>query len=99
MASRFAVQVTTFYLKRGTRMKRDRWRQRLSPARRKLIWSKLHVLIAAIGTLTAVAGIAVAINGGLEFNRTKVLVGAGIIVVSTIVYISMLFVPDSTDDQ
>jgi hypothetical protein len=80
-------------------MKRDRWRQRLSPARRKLIWSKLHVLIAAIGTLTAVAGIAVAINGGLEFNRTKVLVGAGIIVVSTIVYISMLFVPDSTDDQ
>lgn len=63
-------------------------------ARRKMIWSKLHVLLAAIGTLSAVAGIAVAINGGLEFDRTKVFVGAGIIVVSTILYVSMLFIDD-----
>jgi hypothetical protein len=61
-------------------------------ARRKLIRSKVHVGLAAFGTLAAVAGIAVAINGGLEFNRTKVLVGVGIIVVSTILYISMLFI-------
>jgi hypothetical protein len=51
-------------------------------------------VLAAIGTLSAVAGIAVAINGGLEFNRTKVFVGVGIIVVSTILYVSMLFVDD-----
>ena len=42
--------------------------------RRKLIRSKVHVGLAAFGTLAAVAGIGVAINGGLEFNRTKVLV-------------------------
>jgi hypothetical protein len=63
-------------------------------ARRKMIWSKLHVVLAAIGTLSAVVGIAVSINGGLEFNRTKVFVGVGIIVVSTILYVSMLFVDD-----
>jgi hypothetical protein len=51
-------------------------------------------LLAAIGTLASVTGIAVAIDGGLEFNRTKVFVGVGIIVVSTIVYVSMLFAPD-----
>jgi hypothetical protein len=31
------------------------------------------------------------INGGLYFNTTKVLVGVGIIIVSTILYVSMLF--------
>lgn len=60
--------------------------------RRKLIRSKVHVGLAAFGTLAAVAGIAVAINGGLEFNRTKVLVGVGIIIVSTVLYVSMLFI-------
>jgi hypothetical protein len=40
-----------------------------------------------------VVGICVAINGGLEFNRTKVFIGVGITVVSTIIYISMLFAP------
>lgn len=60
--------------------------------RKKLIRSKVHVGLAAFGTLAAVAGIAVAINGGLEFNRSKVLIGVGIIVVSTILYISMLFI-------
>ncbi|PQV49193.1 DUF2964 family protein [Paraburkholderia bryophila] len=67
-------------------------KDRFPPERRKLIRSKVHVLLAAIGTLSAVVGIAVAINGGLEFNRVKVLVGVAIIVVSTILYISMLFV-------
>jgi hypothetical protein len=75
-------------------MKLGGWREGASPERRKLMRSKLHVLLATIGTLSSVAGIGVAINGGLEFNRTKVFVGVGIIVVSTIVYISMLFAPD-----
>ena len=60
--------------------------------RRRLIRSKIHVGLAAFGTLSAVAGIGVVINGGLYFDRTKVLVGVGIIVVSTILYVSMLFV-------
>ncbi|MFM0737378.1 DUF2964 family protein [Paraburkholderia xenovorans] len=66
-------------------------RKNIDPERRKLIRSKVHVLLATIGTLSSVAGIGVVINGGLEFNRTKVFVGIGIIVVSTIVYVSMLF--------
>jgi hypothetical protein len=74
-------------------MKFGGWRERASPERRKLIRSKLHILLATIGTLSSVGGIGVAIKGGLEFNRTKVFVGIGIIVVSTIVYISMLFAP------
>ncbi|MFT4067402.1 DUF2964 family protein [Paraburkholderia sp.] len=65
--------------------------------RRRLIRSKIHVGLAALGTLSAVAGIGVVINGGLYFNRTKVLVGVGIIVVSTILYISMLFVAADDD--
>ncbi len=74
-------------------MKRDQWKEGASPERRKLIRSKVHVLLATIGTLASVVGIGVAINGGLEFNRTKVLVGVGITIVSTIIYISMLFTP------
>jgi ABC-type proline/glycine betaine transport system permease subunit len=61
-------------------------------ARKKLTSSKVHIGLAAFGTLSAVAGIGVVINGGLEFNNTKVLIGVGIIVVSTILYVSMLFV-------
>jgi len=60
--------------------------------RRKLISSKIHVGLAAFGTLSAIAGIGVTILGGINFDRTRVLVGVGIIVVSTILYISMLFV-------
>ncbi|MBN3804539.1 hypothetical protein GXB81_15995 [Paraburkholderia sp. Ac-20336] len=60
--------------------------------RRKLISSKIHVGLAAFGTLSSIAGIGVVIIGGINFDRTRVLVGVGIIVVSTILYISMLFV-------
>ncbi len=63
-------------------------------ARGRLLLGKVHVVLAAIGTLSAVLGIGVAIDGGLEFNRVKVFVGVGIIVVSTILYVSMLFVSD-----
>ncbi|SAL11025.1 hypothetical protein AWB71_00217 [Caballeronia peredens] len=62
--------------------------------RRRAFLTKAHVGLATIGTLASVVGIGVAINGGLEFNRTKVFVGVGIIAVSTVLYISMLFVRD-----
>jgi hypothetical protein len=80
------------YYSKELRMGQKRWKSIIAPERRKLVRSKVHVGLAAVGTLSAVAGIAVVINGGLEFNRTKVLVGVGIIVVSTVLYISMLFV-------
>jgi hypothetical protein len=62
--------------------------------RRRLFLSKVHVGLAAVGTLSSCVGIAIAINGGLEFNRTKVFTGVGIIAFSTILYIAMLFVKD-----
>jgi hypothetical protein len=62
--------------------------------RRRLFLSRAHVLLAVIGTFGSVIGIGIAIDGGLEFNRTKVFTGVGMIAVSTIVYISMLFVHD-----
>ncbi|GAB5095721.1 hypothetical protein P9250_10000 [Caballeronia sp. LP006] len=62
--------------------------------RRRLFLSKAHVALAAFGTLGSVLGIGIAIDGGLEFNRTKVFTGVGLIAVSTILYISMLFVSD-----
>jgi hypothetical protein len=65
--------------------------------RRRMFLSRAHVALAAIGTLTACFGIGIAINGGLEFNRTKVFVGVGMIAVSTILYVSMLFVSDEPD--
>jgi DNA-directed RNA polymerase subunit E'/Rpb7 len=79
--------------KRRNPVKLHNWKEGASPERRKLIRSKLHVLLATIGTLASVVGVCVAINGALEFNRTKVFIGVGITVVSTIVYIAMLFAP------
>jgi hypothetical protein len=60
------------------------------PQRRLQLRNKLRVLLAAIGTLAAVVGIGVCVNGLLEFNKTKVVIGACVIVVSTITYIVML---------
>lgn len=68
-------------------MKLGGWRQGVSPERHKPIRSKLHVLLGAIGTLSSVVEIAGALKDALEFNRTKVFV------VSTIVYILVLFAP------
>jgi hypothetical protein len=72
-------------------MEPDRRKSRGFRARRKLPRSDLRIFIAAVGTLTAVFGMAVAIYGGLEFNRTKVVVGVGITVVSTAIYVWMIF--------
>ncbi|MBB4513997.1 hypothetical protein [Paraburkholderia fungorum] len=52
--------------------------------------SKVCVVLAAIGTLMAVFGIAICVFGLVEFNQTKVLIGVCVIVVSTIAYILML---------
>lgn len=60
--------------------------------RKRLIRSKIHVGLAAFGTLSSVFGIGIAIIGGINFDQTKVLIGVGIIAVSTILYVSMLFV-------
>jgi hypothetical protein len=64
--------------------------------RRKIMGGKVRIGLAAFGTLAAVAGIGVVIKGGLYFDTTKVLIGVGIIVVSTILYVSMLYL--SKDD-
>jgi hypothetical protein len=72
-------------------MEPDRRKRRVARPHGKLGSSELRVFIAAVTTLTAVFGMAVAILGGLEFNRTKLLVGIGIAVVSTVVYIWMIF--------
>jgi hypothetical protein len=72
-------------------MKPDRRKRRMARPQDKFGPSELRVFIAAVTTLTAVFGMAVAILGGLEFNRTKLLVGIGIAVVSTVVYIWMIF--------
>jgi hypothetical protein len=52
--------------------------------------SKVRAVLAAIGTLMAVFGIAICVFGLVEFDQTKVLLGAGVIVVSTLTYILML---------
>jgi uncharacterized membrane protein len=65
--------------------------------RRIALLSRFHIGLAVVGTLTAAAGIAIAIDGGFEFNRTKVLTGIAVIVVSTAFYITMIFVPDEKE--
>ncbi len=54
--------------------------------------SKAHVALAAAGTLSSCFGIG--IDGGLEFDRTKLFLGVGLIAISTVLYIAMLFVKD-----
>lgn len=73
-------------------MEQNRVRSPDEDERRRVVLGKVRIGLAAFGTLAAVAGIGVVINGGLYFNTTKVLVGVAIIVVSTILYVSMLFV-------
>jgi hypothetical protein len=71
-------------------MKLSQWKAGADPEQRTRVRNQLRVLIAAIGTLTAVVGIGVCVNGLLEFNQTKVIVGACVIVISTVTYIVML---------
>ncbi|CAE6714218.1 hypothetical protein R69927_06184 [Paraburkholderia domus] len=52
--------------------------------------SKVRIVLAALGTLMAVFGIAICVFGLVEFNNAKILIGVCVIVVSTITYILML---------
>jgi hypothetical protein len=63
-------------------------------ARRRRFLKRTHIALAAAGTLGACVGIAIAIDGGLEFNRAKLYTGVGLIAGATILYIAMLFVRD-----
>ncbi|SAK44047.1 hypothetical protein AWB81_00264 [Caballeronia arationis] len=71
-------------------MNLERLKPEATPEQRLVVRNKLRVLLAAIGTLAAVVGIGIAVNGLLEFNEKKVIVGACVIVFSTVMYIVML---------
>lgn len=68
----------------------DPLRQGTGAERRHRAWSKLRILVAALGTLCSAAGIAVAVFGLVQFNNTKVIAGVAMIVVSTAVYVTIL---------
>ncbi|WP_322045738.1 hypothetical protein [Paraburkholderia sp. J67] len=68
----------------------DRLRAGAGPERRHRVWSKLRILVAAIGTLGSATGIAIAVTGLVEFNHRKVVTGVAVIIVSTVVYVSIL---------
>lgn len=68
----------------------DRSRQGSAAERRHRAWSKLRILVAAIGTLASATGIAVAVFGLVQFNDTKVITGVAMIVLSTVVYVTIL---------
>ncbi len=68
----------------------DRLRQDTGAERRHRMWSQLRIFIAAMGTLCSAAGIAIAVYGLVQFNKTKVITGVAMIVVSTIVYVTIL---------
>lgn len=53
-------------------------------------WGKLRILVAAMGTLGAAAGIAVVVYGLVQFDETKVITGVAMIVISTIIYVTIL---------
>ena len=68
----------------------DRLREGAGPERRHRVWSKLRIFVAALGTLGSATGIAIAVTGLVEFNHTKVVAGAAVILVCTAVYVSIL---------
>jgi hypothetical protein len=68
----------------------DHLKEGAGPERRHRIWSKLRILVAAIGTLGSAAGIAIAVVGLIEFNHAKVIAGVAVIIVCTAIYVSIL---------
>jgi len=68
----------------------DQLRQGSGAEERRRTWGKLRILVAAIGTLGAAAGIAVVVYGLVQFDQTKVITGVAMIVISTIVYVTIL---------
>jgi hypothetical protein len=68
----------------------DHLREGAGPERRHRIWSKLRILVAAIGTLGSAAGIAIAVFGLVQFDNNKVIAGVLVIIVCTSVYVTIL---------
>jgi cysteine synthase len=68
----------------------DRLREGAGPERRHRVWSKLRILVAAIGTLGSATGIAIAVFGLVQFDNRMVITGVVVIIVSTTVYVSIL---------
>lgn len=60
------------------------------PERRHRVWSKLRILVAAIGTLGSATGITIAVLGLIQFDKQKVIAGVIVIIVCTAVYVSIL---------
>lgn len=67
-----------------------RFMEGAGPARRHRVWSRLRILVAAIGTLGSAAGIAIAVLGLIEFDNKKLYAGVAIIIVCTAIYVSIL---------
>lgn len=68
----------------------DHLKESAGPEQRHRVWSKLRILVAAIGTLGAATGIAIAVFGLVQFDNHKVIAGVVLIVVSTVIYVSIL---------
>jgi hypothetical protein len=82
------------HVAQGAVMKLSHWKEYADPEHRTRVWSDLRVVLATIGTLAAVLGIGVCVDGLVEFNTRQVLAGACVIVVSTITYIVILAAPE-----
>jgi len=67
-----------------------RFMEGAGPERRHRVWSKLRILVAAIGTLGSATGIAIAVLGLIQFDKQKVIAGVIVIIVCTAVYVSIL---------
>ncbi len=65
-------------------------KQGAGPERRRRIWNKVRIFVAAMGTLAAAAGIALAVIGLINFDHQQVIAGVAIIIVSTAIYVSIL---------
>jgi negative regulator of sigma E activity len=68
----------------------DHLREGAGPERRHRVWSKLRILVAAMGTLGSAAGIAIAVFGLVQFDNNKVIAGVLVIIVCTSVYVTIL---------
>lgn len=68
----------------------DHLKEATGAERRHHLWSKIRIFVAAMGTLGAAVGIAIAVFGLVQFDNRKVIAGVAVIVVSTAVYVSIL---------
>lgn len=71
-------------------MRFDQIKEGAGAERRHRLWSKIRIFVAAMGTLGAAAGIAIAVFGLVQFNHREVIAGVAVIIVSTAVYVSIL---------